>query len=116
MKMSPLVSTWFIHAPKFHANLEIIAERQEKGHRWVLQIRTFGPRQSGKYCAVAKNRNGTTSRVWHLHLRPSEDPKKLEDDAQNNSEESEQVLLPQQEEDQEEEGEIVQKEVRCFFG
>ena len=44
MKMSPLVSTWFIHAPKFHANLEIIAERQEKGHRWVLQIRTFGPR------------------------------------------------------------------------
>ena len=44
------------------------AERDENGHRWILQIRNCGPRQAGKYSAVARNRNGTCTRSWHLHL------------------------------------------------
>jgi len=46
----------------------LFAERQENGQRWVLQIRNFGPRQIGIYCAVAKSRSGTCSRSWNLHL------------------------------------------------
>ena len=48
--------------------LFIFAERDENGHRWILQIRNCGPRQAGKYSAVARNRNGTCTRSWHLHL------------------------------------------------
>ena len=48
----------------------IIAERDEEGHRWSLQLRNCGPRQIGKYCALAKSRAGTNSKEWHVHLQP----------------------------------------------
>ena len=48
--------------------ISFFAERDENGHRWILQIRNCGPRQAGKYSAVARNRNGTCTRSWHLHL------------------------------------------------
>ena len=44
----------------------VITEREENGHRWTLQIRHFGPRQTGKYCAMARNRSGTCRKTWNL--------------------------------------------------
>ena len=46
----------------------LFAEREENGARWRLQIRHCGPRQSGKYAVVAKNRSGVASRQWNLQL------------------------------------------------
>lgn len=46
-------------------------DRDSNGQRWILQIRNCGPRQAGKYCAVAKNRNGTSSLSWQVQLQPS---------------------------------------------
>lgn len=46
----------------------LFAEREENGVKWCLQIRHCGPRQSGKYAVVAKNRSGVAKRQWNLQL------------------------------------------------
>ena len=46
----------------------LFAEREENGVKWRLQIRHCGPRQSGKYAVVAKNRSGVAKRQWILQL------------------------------------------------
>merc|ERR1719464_852276 len=45
---------------RLRPNENVSLERDENGHRWILQIRNCGPRQAGKYSAVARNK-------WDLH-------------------------------------------------
>ena len=45
-------------------------ERDEQGLRWILQLRNCGPRQIGKYCALAKSRAGTSSTEWNVEIEP----------------------------------------------
>ena len=46
------------------------SERDEQGLRWILQLRNCGPRQIGKYCALAKSRAGTSSTEWNVEIEP----------------------------------------------
>ena len=70
LKLVKFVCNWLNLSELVRYNIFYLffAERDENGHRWILQIRNCGPRQAGKYSAVARNRNGTCTRSWHLHL------------------------------------------------
>ena len=50
------------------------SECDEEGQSWILQLRNCGPRQIGKYRALAKSKAGTDSKEWQVQLVPP--PKK----------------------------------------
>jgi hypothetical protein len=45
-----------------------------------LQIRNCGPRQVGKYSAVAKSRSGTSTRHWTLNLEAAQILRSIDDE------------------------------------
>ena len=52
----------------------LLSECDEEGQSWILQLRNCGPRQIGKYRALAKSKAGTDSKEWQVQLVPP--PKK----------------------------------------
>ena len=59
------------------------SECDEEGQSWILQLRNCGPRQIGKYRALAKSKAGTDSKEWQVQLVPP--PKKNIGTEQSNS-------------------------------